>query len=353
MSLELEDLCITYMQSLADVAGSNYPAFKRDQLGFMDSLVSSENTSGFEQLAFEQGDGKTKQVVLRSIQPGTVDETTDEMGDICEAGDEDSVQTELVTLTRLAVGKKLTFTKATLKTFCEGSAEFRAKMIMANMNAFFRYINRDLLGLYEAGMGTFYNGVPGGLAGPKTINLLNEDAGGRISADASGEVEIMTDFQNMGMPMNPFVVGAGHLAKYALYQKIGCCNMWGQQVNQLGNFKYYFDQDVDNIIGNAATSPVDINYLLAYAPGTIQFLRHLDNKGEFAAIHEHYAETTAVDPFSGLEFDLEFNYDRCTKTYTVIPYLNYDLWFMPVDSRKETDDRYGNTGSVLYQSALS
>lgn len=337
------------MQTLEDVAGGLYPAFKREQTGFLDSLVSDINTSGTEQLQLEQGDGKNKQVSLRYIQPGTMDETSDEKRNVCDDGTTYSPTNKLITVTRQRSSPILEFTKAQMRDFCEGSQEWRSKILMSHMNAFFRSINRDLIGTYEANVGKFYDQG----AGAKTINLLNEDAGGRISADASGEVEIMEDFENIGFAGTPIVVGADHLSKYAKYQKIGCCNMWGQQINQLGNLLYYRDKDVDNIIGSQLTSPTDKGYIIAYAPGAIQFITHLENKGEFATIDGTSMEITATDPFSGIEFDLEMYYDRCTKTYKVVANLNYDIFYLPDDMYKEADDRYLTNFSLLFKSELS
>lgn len=351
MAIELEELCYTYVQTLADVAGQHYPANKRQQTGFIDSLLSVENKSmaQTEELGLDRGNGKDAQVALRYIKPATDDEMGDEEASVCEAGTETADTWDLVSLTKITSSPVMSFTKESMRKLCEGTEERKQAVIMSHMDGFFRAINKVAIGLYEANVGAFMDGSTS-----KTISLLNEDSGGRISADPFGETLIIEEFRDMGFSGKPLVVGAGHLSQYASLQKIGCCNQWGQQINlALANMLYYRDRDVDNIIGNPLTSTTDKNWIIAYAPGAIQLVSRPKNKGEFETIHPHSVETTVIDPITGLEIDMEMYYDRCDKEFKVAFNLNWDLWFLPLTMYKAGDDRYGTNNSLLFKSELS
>lgn len=332
MNIDVADFCATLQQDLSDLAGSNYPAMQREQTGFFDALTSERNRAGYSQeLAVDAGDGKDKQVIIRYIRPGTYDETSTEATNICtDAGEVVTENRSIESVTKFRRSPVLTFNKEQMRKFCDAPSEYRAKVISSRMSALIRSINRDLIAEANANAG---NHLSTGDALPIDLQmLLTNDAGQKI-ADYTGEMEMLEQLADLGVS-NPFVVGSGFLSQYARLQDIGCCNDYGQDISQVGNFSFYRDRDVPSVIGAAQN-------FLAFLPGAAHLVTHNENKGEFAAIHEHYAETTMVDPVSNIELDFEFNYDRCDKVWKLFFFLNFDLFTLPADMYKPTDERDG------------
>lgn len=343
MSFEASEFCKLIQQDLAEVAGQHYGLNKRQQVGFFDSLVSDTNRSLVQAVEADAKNGKNRTVILRYWKPGTMDETSSSPASVCDSGTENEPSTEIVSVTQFLRSPIMQFNKDEMRDFCEQPSQVRAATLMGNMNAFFRKLNRNLLSTMSTNFGKNMDGDT-----EKTINLLALNSGIE-SAVPQGEIEILEDFQNLGFPGTPIVVGAGHLSKYAKYQKLGCCNQWGQNIAGIGDLLYYRDLDVDQIIGNPSSSPVDANHIVAYAPGSIQLLTWLANKGEFAdTANPHSAETTIVDPITGQELDFEFYYDRCDKVWKMFFSLNYELHFLP-EMYKAADDRYETNMTLHYQ----
>jgi hypothetical protein len=350
--IDLLEFCSTLQQDLNDIAGMNYPAIKRENTGTVSAMLSPQNTTNFEQIQTDTRDGKTRQVIVRYIQAGEEAEVSTTPISVCEDGVEEGPQSELVNVTRYARSPIMEFTKAELRKLCESSSEWRAQMLQSKINAVMRVVNKDLIAQYAANVGTFVD-TTGVVGSAKQVPLVNQDAGGQYSADFWGETIIMDDMDDAGISGRPILSGKGLLSKYNQLKGIGCCNDLGQDVSQIGgSWDWFNDRFVDAQLG---TPPADLNYFLAWAPGACQMLTFNENKGEFEEISNtaRSAETTFVDPVTGLELDFEFYYDRCTKTYKMMFFLNYDYWVMPNDVYKAGDDRAGINNTFLYQGLVS
>lgn len=337
MPIQEEDLCMLIQQDLADVAGRNYPATARTQTGFLSAITSDANTTGVEPTILDTGDGKGKRTALiEFIKPASTADVSTDPESVCEDGVERERYRFTRQITKYARSQNLKFTKEAMRTFCERPQEWRAKVINAELDAFFRVVNRISIGQYLAQVGDFY----GGVSGPKSVQML--DGTHAITAsDPNGEIEMIQDFQDIGWAGAPLVVGAGHLDTYTKMQDIGCCNAYGQDIGDTAKMAYYFDRDVDHVVGSA-------NNFLAFVPGSVQFASWNQNKGDFGIRHAHFDETTMVDPWTGIELDLEVNYDRCTKEWIVQFGLFFDVFLLPLNMYKEEDDRFQVNGAVQY-----
>ncbi len=337
--MDLKDFCITLQQDLNDLAGNNFPAYKREATGFLDSLVSTENTTGIpEPLRVDAGDGKRKQVIVRYLTPGLLSEVSNTDTNICtNEGIEEVHNTLLKDVDRFRRSPVLTFTKDELRNLCEGPSEHRANVVATKMSSVFRSINQDLIALANTGVGSFFGAVAAG----KQINLLAKE--GLVSAaDPNGEFVVREDMANLGIMGRPIVVGAGKVAQYSHLAGIGCCNQYGQQIDQMSNWAYYRDQDLGSITGNA-------DDFLAYAPGALQMIKWNLNKGEFEMNDTRSVESTIIDPVTGIELDYDMYYDRCDKVYKMYFYLNYGLFVLPTDMYKVGDDRAGTNNLFKYR----
>ena len=330
-------------QDLNDLAGNNYPAMKRESTGLLDAIVSSENTSGTpEAVAVNPGNGKRKDVIVRWFTPGLESETSDEDVNICTADGISIVPNEaLVSIDSFRRSPVMEFTKDELRNYCEGPAEYRANAAASRMSALFRSINKDLIAQYVAQAGGFYGGVAAG----KAVNFLAQE-GLIIQADPNGEFEMNSDFSNLGVDSRPIVVGNGNIDRYTRLQGIGCCNNYGQAIDQTSQFAFFRDKDIAAVTAEA-------NQFFAFASGANQFLKWNLNKGEFAMVDDRSVESTVVDPVNGIELDYDAYYDRCTKTYKIYFYLNYKLWTMPEGIYQVGDDRAGTNNCFIYDAEMA
>ena len=340
-TINLGDFCQTIQSDLADLAGSNYPAMKREATGLLDAVVSPANRQGFSQeYPVDGGDGKLKQVLVEWIQPQPVSEMVTSAQDICTPTDPIDPLREIRTLTGFASTKVISFTKAHMRKLCDGPSEWRAKIVASHMSGLFRKINQGLVAKYNAQVGNFIGGVAAG----KTVYML--DSSGPIKQiDPNGAVDIMEDMADLGVSDRPILVGAGILSRYASLANIGCCNAYGQDVSMADEgFDWYRDRDVDTILAGS-------NNVLAFVPGAVQMATYAQNRGEFGIVHEHFAESTIVDPVTGLEIDFEMRYDQCTKTYTMVFFSHYDLFLLPDDMFTDADERDGVNYAFRYTAA--
>lgn len=337
-SIDLEDLCNTVQQDLADLAGDNYPLLKREGTGFLDAVMSPQNRAGFRQeYATDGGDGKLKQVVTEWVQPGHVGEALTSMQDICNPGTTIEPLREVKQLTAFASTPVLTFTKAALRKFCQGPSEYRAMIVGGHMNLLFRKMNQIGIAKYLTGVGSFISGEAAG----KDVTLLVND-GLMTQIDQNGEVTISEDMDDLAVGGRPILVGAGVLSRYAKLARLGCCNAYGQDDGMAtGSFDWFRDRDTGIISG-------DPNTILAWAPGAVQMAHYVQNRAGFEVVHSHFAETNITDPVNGLVVDMEMRYDQCEKVWTMVFYSFFDFFQLPDTMFKDADERDGVNYSFLY-----
>lgn len=337
--IELEDFCQTIQQDVADLAGSNYGALKREATGTLDAVMSPLNRSGFEQeYLTDGGDGKLKQILTEWIQPQPAADMVTTRQDICTPTTMIEPLREVRTLTGFVSTKVISFPKSQMRKLCDGPAEYRAKIVAAHMSGLFRKLNQGINTKYMAQVGSFIGGVAGG----KEVKLLDK-TNTIWQVDPNGIASIMDDMNEVQIGGRPILSGNGNIKRYVDLAKIGCCNNYGQDTATVDDgFDFYFDRDVKAAAGN------DPNAFLAWSPGAVQLATYAENRGEFAIVHEHFAESTIVDPVTGIEVDYEFRYDQCTHTWTLVFYLFYDLFLLPDEMFKNSDERDGVNYAFWY-----
>lgn len=339
MAIELEDFCNTVRQNLNVLAGQNYPALKREPTGMLDAVNSPANRSGFEQKYItDGGDGKKKQVLIEWAQPVPVSETVTSEQDVCAGGTEEPRFQDVVELTGFAGTRVMLFTEAELRKYCEQPSEVQTMRIAQHMSGLFRKINQILITKYNSNVGNFIAGVAAG----REIELLHYD-GITEAAKPDGEVLLMEDMSDLGVT-RPLVVGAGIVSRYAKLAGIGCCNDYGQSVDQLSSaYDFYRDRDVDIILAGSEN-------VIAFAPGAVQMATYNKYRGEFRRVVENlFAHDTIVDPVTGITLDWKMKYDDCNELWRMAFFLNFDLFQLPDTLFKDADERDGVNYSFLYK----
>lgn len=336
MAITNDEFCLTVMRELNEVAGDNGdPLRNRQVTGLLDALKSPDNTMGMEvDRLYDQGDGKAHKVLLKYLVPDSISQTTNTITNICdETGEETAYVYDEVALdyeTQSAI-KKLTV--AQMRTLCETGNEFRAKIIQGMMNSVIKKINQTIIAPFEAGAG----GILGGSGTTGTSYNVLYDGGGIVEVDPNGYLDMTQNIQDTGLIGTPIVVGGGNIKRYMDLSGIACCNGFGQDVSQLSGLQFYYDNDIQTILGTPSSGGDDF---FVFAPGAAQFVDKPMNQGQFREIHDHYIYDTITDPVSGLTFDFDAYYDTCERIWKWKMSLHYGLWQLPLDLFKSADNRY-------------
>ena len=332
--IALEDFCQTIQQDVNDLAGSNYPAFKREATGVLDAVMSPSNRSAFSQeYLVDGGDGKLKQVMTEWIKPQPASQMATTMQDICTPTTMIEPSREVKTLTGFVSTPVMTFTKAGLRKLCDGPAEYRSKIVASHMGGLFRKLNQGLNAKLKAQEGKFIGNVAAG----KEVTLLDKTSP-IWQIDPNGVATIMDDMRDLQVMGRPIVVGNGVMQRYVDLANIGCCNAYGQDNSMAdAGFDFYTDRDVAAAVGGAGASDA----FWAWSPGAVQLATYSQNRGEFEVVHSHFAESTIVDPFTGITLDYEMRYDQCIHAWTMVFYLHYELFALSKDMFYDADERDG------------
>ncbi len=344
MAINLDLLCTTVQQNLNKIAADNYPAMKRRPTGFLDGVMSETNRAGFStEYATDKGDGKSMTVVREWALPTTSAETVDAEPDICLPGVSETRILDTVAITQYTGSQVIAFSDAELRKYCEKPSDVVTMRIARNMSGLFERLNQKLIASYLADVGGFIGGVAKG----KNITLLH-DNGITEQSIPDGEIEMMEDMEDLGVG-RPIVVGAGPISRYSKLADIGCCNDYGQDINELaGAYQFYRDRAVKTV---AAGTPV--NPILAWSPGAVQLALYNKYRGDFRRIvPELFSHTTQVDPVTGIELDMRFKYDDCTDTFKFQFGVHHELFMLP-EMHKAADDRFGVNYAFLYNGLVS
>jgi hypothetical protein len=137
---------------------------------------------------------------------------------------------------------------------------------------------------------------------------------------------------------NPFIVGGTDVFHWRKAVEIGGVNEKGQNISQMGRSNAFYDSLVNDAFGDA-----DTEHILTFDPQVLKFVSFNRNAGIFATelqnidaidtIYQRggtdYIEGVMADPLTGLLWDLNVNYDKCTYTWTFQWKLEWDIFFMP------------------------
>jgi hypothetical protein len=329
-----EGICEKVQQSLNQILNGKAPSVLRTPVGYLDALISTQNTSGVEKVAVDAGNGKKKQVRIKFIQRGiSSDITTDADGD-CTVDVEKEPFDETVEVTQFIGTKWMGFDQTQMRKLCEADGVFMESVVRAEIDILCVELNKALLALQGANFGNFIDGTSVAHAVPLLETV-------KKSPLYYGESMIMEEFENLGVMQRPIVVGAGNLAHYVRQVGIGCCNDAGVSLNQAGNMDFFRDRFVQSVIG--------ANHFIGLIPGYVQLLTWNKYVGEYRQETPSFSHTTITDPVTGLTFDMKWKYDDCTEKWVMRMTLNYELFFIPSNSFAASDELYGMNGSLHFR----
>lgn len=349
MAITNDNLCLTIMEDFAAMAGeANDPMKNRQKTGLLDSLVSPVNVNGTEiEASYAPGDGKAHKVIVKYMSPDAEADVDDTVTNIC---DDECVTTaykyDEVTLTLASQSEVKCLTEAQMRELCESGPEFRTKIINGMYNSLARKINSKIIT-------PFYNGAGGLLSGNGAIgtefDLLFQATGGQPEIYNYGEILMRRALEDAGLMSTPIIVGSNNIDTWRSLKAIGCCNDYGQDngASNIGDYNFFYDNQLNTVLTAPSDSGDDAFYV--YAPGMAQFVSKPLNVGQFRRITDDTIFDTITDPRTGLVYDFEMIYDRCTRTWKWKLYLNYDLWQAPLDLYESNDSRYKINQNWVFQ----
>ena len=333
-------ICLAIQDALTNILASKSPSLKRTQVGYLQALVSPQNTAGVTQVPIPLN-GKKRQVRITYIQRGTSSDVAHTEAANCNVEVFPEPKDETIDVTKFIRTKWFGFNQEDMRLLCESGDEYRAQVMNSKIDILMVELDKALIALQAANFGAF-NPVNYGTY--KNVEMLNS-AGNAINY--LGEAKIREDFQNLDSTDKPIVIGSGNLSLYASMAQIGCCNDLGQDLSQAGNLDFFRDRFVDQILG--------ANHFIGLVPGYVQLLTWNKYVGEyFVDNNPIFSQGTVVDPFTGIQVDMKWVYDYdCNEQYKVRFFLNYDLWFIPTDSFASGDELEGVNFTLHYRAVAA
>lgn len=329
-----QGICEKVQSSLNQILSGKAPQALRTPLGYLDALVSTQNTAGVEKIPVDAGNGKKKQVRIKFIQRGVSTDITTSTDADCAMDIEKEPFDDTVEVTQYIATKWMGFDQTQMRKLCEPDGVFMESVIRAEIDILCVELNKALLALQAANFGNFIDGTSVAHAVPLLETV-------KKSPLYYGESMIMEEFENLGVMQRPIVVGAGNLSHYARQVGIGCCNDAGIALNQAGNMDFFRDRFVQSVIG--------ANHFIGLIPGYVQLLTWNKYVGEYRQETPSFSHTTITDPVTGLTFDMKWKYDDCAEKWVMNLSLNYELFFIPANSFNAADELYGMNGSLHFR----
>lgn len=336
-----QGLCEKIQTSLINILGSNAPQNKRTQVGFLQAVMSPQNTAGVEKIPVDPGNGKFKQVRVKYIQRGISTDITTVKPAGCATDLEKEPFEQTVEITRYLGTKGLKFSEKEMRKLCEADDEYRAQVINAEIDPLIVELNKAMITLQNANFGLF---------NPDISPLLFKDVPLLVNATKAayyyGEALIMEDIENIDSgAVRPLVVGSGILGIYARMTGIGCCNDLGQDLSQGGNMDFFRDRFVPTILGS--------EHFILLIPGYVQLLTWNEYVGDYAKENDVFSHGTIVDPLTGLQLDMKWHYNDCDDFYFVQFGINWDMWWLPANAFNAADELAGVNYTLHYRATTA
>jgi hypothetical protein len=146
-------------------------------------------------------------------------------------------------------------------------------------------------------------------------------------------IEFQTDLMDTGMTGSPRIVTGGVMYQWLQKQGIACCNQAGFDISQMGDIAAFYDNQIKEIL------PSKPNTFLAYAPGAAIFVGLSKNIGQFRMVSDTFIFDTWVSPITAETYDMEMQFDSCTKTWRFQMSKTFGLWQLPKNLYPSGDPR--------------
>ena len=319
-----QGLCQNLQVNLNDVAGSNAPQHVYKRQGYLDAIVSSENTAGVEMLPIPTN-GKYRKVQVNYANRGVEAEVSLSCSNNCSSENE---RTPLETIVDVdnCLETSLLFSEDEMRKLCEADSLWVSQTIMAQMNAINVALDKQMLALQASNFGMFADGTS-----LKSVKLF-EDTSNASRAIATAQIRHAYDMT--GASGAPMLIGGGNLDLFAKVNQIACCNSTtGTDLARWTDYMYFHDRFAESVFGT--------NAFAVLAPGAVQLVTWNRYVGDYAKRNDVFEHGTITDPFTGLTYDLKVHYDDCADTWVVKLQLHWTMFFIPSNAFASGDANEG------------
>lgn len=364
--------CIGLLEKLENFACSKAET-KRTPLATLGTAESNGNRSagffrsGFneafvnETVQVQDGNGNLRHVIM-SYLPRTVTANNEALAastlDVCAGGATTDYSETLVDPDGLQiVWQQKRFNRRSWMKICEDPSEAQLRILMSMVDAINRTADTEIIKRVIEGAGG--NQAHPVLTSPPTIADINTYRQIDI-IDANkmplwaGVNQLHEDFAVNEMEDCPVGILFGLKNPFATYkraEKIGCCNDLGQDLNAVANelgFAPFQSRNVEAAFVAAGLAAADApRGTVVIHPGSAHLIEVFDN------LHSPFTDGQSfsmlwTDPVSGERFDLEIQFDRCSKDVVITLYKQFKVFSMPTDQFITGDHLFELNGTQLY-----
>lgn len=311
----------------------------RRPIGMYDAVTSAQNTgANAAQMKLvgeprrQRGKKAKYQITWVDASCGEVLDVGDDGTGICDAGTKEDVQSAYKTITNHIALPNIEISIEDMKDICNYSIpEYIMSQLLGRLDMGMREVNTRLNAVACASAGCFATGD----ADPKDISLINPNTNTPYFG-ALHQVDRV--FRDAGMPVTPIYVGGSTLDFYKYAQSRSGIDGNGNLRNAETMPPIFYDNQL------STDCPItDRETMIAFAPGTLQFVNYLENVGDFRSnitrdmdliamyqTSEMYNFGTWTDPRTGYIWDVSVQYIQCDQKYIIRLTSQFDLWAMPL-----------------------
>lgn len=314
--------------------------YQSQPVGALMALMSPENSSATVKARFLQDDGKFKKYQITYVAPDCTPPTDCIATPVaaCDDGTSKPITTLPMTIGKCRFSGVIELTIDQFRDLCNFNAsEYTMAQIMGKMDMFRRTLDADVLTNVCSYVGAFSDT----LATPKDLRLINETTGG---VNIIAETEIMSDFSDAGMNIDPIIIGGRSWNVYNRALRGAGVDINGINMGASKPMNAYYDNQLQGICGTA-----DKESAIALAPKIIQMVNFLENVGDFQANAKIDASNALNflkqgdtyhfgilrDNVTGMYYDFKAIFDPCRASdqkpvWKLSFYTYFDTWQMPL-----------------------
>lgn len=218
--------CNVVQQELENIARGNVTTLKIRNHGALQALKSPSNTSGFETVNLDTGDGKNTAVRVKYwTNPRTAASTS--RPNICSTDSTTAEKYANVTIDQTR-SVKLTLSEPEFRDFCTAgvrNSQFAQQQIQGKLDQLFEGLDQDIVTYLATHRSNFYGGVAPG----KTVKLVKNDE----SPSQGGIIEISQDMMEAGTIGMPMAIGSGYVWSVGKLLDLACCSNAGIDLSKM------------------------------------------------------------------------------------------------------------------------
>lgn len=315
--------CLNIQQMLDNITGENTPdnvRIKRN--GFLNAVMSDENTRGFETVRTADARGKalpgvgnrTVEIKYRKQLCPTVATVEADLCDAQAASTDDweysGVSVDLVRSVGFSIDK------GEFRQLCEGPEDRQARYFADYAMTLKEAVNDALITQFISGLGNYFDGTDSAAA-PRTLFPFN--ASGQTNAQFLQPM--MADWRKSNWNGMPIMVYGDMVARFLADRNIFVGDNDGKDATRVGFPPAFLDFRVDEIFADAA------QHLITWVPGFIQMTEWDRYVGVYEELDDNYSRTQLE--LDGFKFDFTARYDECNEVWTFSMTKYFDLFKMP------------------------